>query len=59
MIEQFLLGFLVPTKVSEIEAEAGRRVLASRAFQAQVLRAIRETVTSRPGLEKVVVALTR
>jgi hypothetical protein len=59
LIEQFHLNFSLPAKAAEIEAEAARRILASRAFRAELLRVVREVVESRPELEKVALALTR
>ena len=59
LIEEYHLGFLVPEKTSEVEAEAIRRVLASRAFRAEMLRVAREMVASRPDPLKVTSTLTR
>ena len=59
MIEQYHASFFVPAKVPETVATAIRRILASRAFQAEVLRAVRELMASRPDLRRVTSTLTR
>ena len=59
LLEQFHLDFRVPAALPESEAAAMRRVLASRAFKAELLRAAREAAAARPELRKATLSLTR
>ena len=59
LIEQFHLNVRVPASLPESEARAMRRVLASRAFCAELLRDVREVAASRPELRKASLTLTK
>ena len=59
LLEQFHLDFRVPASLPESEAAAMRRVLASRAFKAELLLGAGEAGAARPELRKATLSLTR
>jgi hypothetical protein len=59
LIEQFHIDVRVPASMPEAESKAVRRALASRAFKADLLRAVRAAAAARPELRKATLALTK
>ena len=59
LIELFHIDVRVPVSLPESEARAIRRVLASRAFRADLLHAARAVAATRPELRKATLSLTR